>query len=200
MRGKQKTSLETFIGRMGGLCIEEQISKSSKITKLLKSASKKGSGIGKPDFILTHNTNSKYLFVVECKADRTKHESKNKDKYKDYAVDGALLYASFLCKEYDVVAVGVSGQNKEQLCVSYHLLLKGSEGRGAIDLKIDELKKYQDVLKVITAREEVQRRDYDELLTFFKRLNKKLQNAKIKEDKRSLFVSGVLIALKDLFF
>ena len=43
--------------------------------------------------------------VIECKADTKYHESqgKNKDQYKDYAVDGALLYGSYLSKEFNVI-------------------------------------------------------------------------------------------------
>ena len=49
-----------------------------------------------------------FIVVLECKADPSKHESPGRDKYSQYAVDGALLYASYLSKEYDVLAIGVS--------------------------------------------------------------------------------------------
>jgi hypothetical protein len=99
--------------------IEEQSSDIPKIDKLLKYASKKGEGKGRPEFIITFNENKDFLIVVECKADTTNHESTNKDKYSEYAVDGALLYASFLSKEYDVLAIAVSGETKQQLRVSH---------------------------------------------------------------------------------
>jgi Rps23 Pro-64 3,4-dihydroxylase Tpa1-like proline 4-hydroxylase len=50
------------------------------------------------EFIITFNKNKDILIVVECKADIKKHESTNKNKFSDYAVDGVLLYASFLLK------------------------------------------------------------------------------------------------------
>ena len=80
--------------------IEEQLSDNPIISKLLKSASKKGGGIGKPEFLITFAGNSDLIIVVECKAEITKHESKTKDKFSEYAVDGALLYASYLSKEF----------------------------------------------------------------------------------------------------
>ncbi|MDR1984558.1 MAG: hypothetical protein LBQ28_07035 [Prevotellaceae bacterium] len=57
--------------------IEEQSSDTPKIDKLLKTASKKGAGQGRPEFIITFNKNSDLLIVIECKADIAKHESSN---------------------------------------------------------------------------------------------------------------------------
>src|SRR3990167_3002641 len=79
--------------------IEEQRSDSIKIQKLLKNASKKGNNAGYPEFIIQVNDYKDFVIVIECKPDIKKHQSKNLDKYGDYAVDGALLYASFLSKE-----------------------------------------------------------------------------------------------------
>ena len=53
--------------------IEEQKSDNPKIDKLLKLASKKGSGQGRPEFLITYKTNPDLLIVIECKADITKH-------------------------------------------------------------------------------------------------------------------------------
>ena len=101
--------------------IEEQKSSNPKIDKLLKYASKKGSEKGYPEFIISFKNNPDFIIVVECKADIAKHQSSTLDNYDEYAVDGALLYASFLSKEYDVLAIGVSGQNKKELKVSHQI-------------------------------------------------------------------------------
>src|SRR3990167_6098099 len=61
--------------------LEEQASDIPKIDKLLKTASKKGGGKGKPEFLITFKSNSDLLIVIECKADVSKHESKSKDKF-----------------------------------------------------------------------------------------------------------------------
>ena len=58
--------------------IEEQKSDNAKIDKLLKTASKKGSGKGYPEFLITYKTNSNLLIVIECKADGTKTRKQNK--------------------------------------------------------------------------------------------------------------------------
>ena len=79
------------------IILEEQSSQNIRITALLKNASKSGSGRGFPEFIVQYNGKSNVLIVVECKADTTKHQSAkgNGKNYKDYAVDGVLLYSSF---------------------------------------------------------------------------------------------------------
>ena len=45
-------------------------------------------------------------------------------KHADYAVDGALLYASFLSKEFDVLAIGISGEEEHRFKMSHYLHLK----------------------------------------------------------------------------
>ena len=93
--------------------IEEQKSDKPNIAKLLKQASKSGTGAVYPEFMITID-NSDQLIVVECKADVKKHRSNTLKEYKDYAADGALLYSSYLSKEFDVIAIGVSGENEQE--------------------------------------------------------------------------------------
>ena len=178
--------------------IEEQASDVSKIDKLLKSASKKGTGKGRPEFIITYNKNADLLIVIECKADIRKHESPNRDKYVDFAVDGVLLYASFLAKEFDVLAIAVSGETKQQLKVSHFLHLKGE--RKATTIFGDKLLSAQDYLDGYLKSPEKFRQDYNTLLVFTKTLNEKLHTYKILESQRSLLISCILIALEDEAF
>uniref|UniRef100_UPI0025E0672B hypothetical protein n=1 Tax=uncultured Agrobacterium sp. TaxID=157277 RepID=UPI0025E0672B len=91
--------------------VEEQRSDNARITKLLKSASKAGGGAGMPEFILTCSRFPDLIIVIECKAKVTHHRSAALDQYKNFACDGALLYASYLSKSYDVIAIGVSGES-----------------------------------------------------------------------------------------
>src|SRR3990170_3644072 len=107
--------------------IEEQLSDNPKIDKLLKTASKKGGGKGKPEFLITFSGNSELIIVVECKAETIKHESPTKDKFSEYAVDGALLYASYLSKEFDVLAIGVSGQSNSTYRISHYFHPRGAQ-------------------------------------------------------------------------
>lgn len=94
------------------LIIEEQSSINPKIDKLLKNSSKSGNGAGRPEFIISFKNNPDNLIVIECKASISQHESKNRNLYKDYAVDGVLLYASYLKDAFNIIAIAVSGQNE----------------------------------------------------------------------------------------
>ena len=178
--------------------IEEQKSDNAKIDKLLKTASKKGSGKGYPEFLITYNTNSNLLIVIECKAEVTKHESKTKDKYSDYAVDGVLLYSSYLSKDFDVLAIAVSGESKRNLKVSHFLHLKGE--RKATEIFGDKLLSANDYLNGYLKSPEKFRQDYKTLLDFTKKLNENLHSHKILESQRSLLLSCILIALENTAF
>jgi len=121
MANERKTEIivrNQFNQFLNEIDIEEQKSDNIKIDKLLKTASKKGNGHGYPEFIITYKTNPNLIIVIECKADITKHESKNRDKYSEFSVDGALLYASYLSKDFDVIAIAVSGENKNNTKIS----------------------------------------------------------------------------------
>ena len=112
-----------------GVTIEKQKSDDPRIQKLLEYASKRGNGAGKPEFLIHSPSYPDFLVVIECKADHRKHESADKDKYADYAIDGALLYASYLSKTFDVLAIGVSGQDASTYRISHFLHLKGQKRR-----------------------------------------------------------------------
>ncbi len=108
------------------IIVEEQSSRNVKVDKLLKNASKSGLGKGRPEFIITDIHNSDDIIVIECKANTTQHESDTKQNYKNYAVDGVLLYASFLKKEFNVTAIAVSGETDKEKKVSTYIWLKNA--------------------------------------------------------------------------
>lgn len=137
--------------------IEGKKSDNLRIKKLLKNASKIGGGDGYPDFIISIKKEFNFLIVVECKADIRKHESKELDKYSEYAVDGVLLYSSYLSKEFDVLSIAVSGENKDELKVSHFLQLMGEDKPRKIfgkrfwficwEEKLSQLKNFRSLLK-----------------------------------------------------
>jgi type I restriction enzyme M protein len=178
--------------------VEEQISDNAKINKLLATASKKGQGRGKPEFLITYKKNSDFIIVIECKSAITKHQSQNRDKYSEYAVDGALLYASYLSKDFDVLAIAVSGETKESLKISHFLHLK--DEKTAIEVFSNKLLSAQDYLDGYLKNPAKFRQDYNTLLEFSKKLNEKLHKNKILESQRSLLISCILIALEDEAF
>ncbi|MBU0580339.1 MAG: SAM-dependent methyltransferase [Candidatus Margulisbacteria bacterium] len=198
MANERKTEIiirKHFDRYMDVLDIEEQISDNAKIDKLLKNASKKGTGKGYPEFIITYKTNPDLLIVIECKANATKHESSGRDKYSDYAVDGVLLYASYLSKSFDVLAIAISGETKQSLKISHFLHLKGEKKSTAIF--DDKLLSADNYLNGYLRSPEKFRQDYNALLYFTKELNETLHAHKILESQRSLLISSILIALEN---
>jgi hypothetical protein len=178
--------------------IEEKSSDNPKIDKLLKNASKKGFGKGYPEFIISFKNNPNFLIVVECKANINKHESKNRDCYSDFAVDGSLLYASYLSKEFDILAIAVSGESIQNLKISHFLHLKNQK-KASVFLG-NEFLPPENYLKEYLKSPEKFRQDYDALLDFAKKLNEKLHTHKVLENQRSLLISCVLIALENQAF
>lgn len=180
------------------ITFEEQSSNNPKITKLLKNASKKGKGIGKPEFLISIDDERDLLIVIECKADILKHESKGRDQFADYAVDGTLLYSSYLSKEYNVLSLAVSGVKKDHIRVSYFIQMIGK--KNVEQIFGNTLITIDDILAGL--RQDIAKRDekYEELLDYSQVLNSDLHKLKIKEDRRSLLVSGILIALKNQDF
>lgn len=183
--------LETII-------LEEQSSDNPKIKKLLATASKSGLGAGFPEFIIQYKDNPDFIIVVECKADITRHESPNKDKYRDFAVDGALLYSSYLSREFDVLSIAVSGETNTDKRISHFLQMKGE--RKAVGIFSNKLLSVDDYIEGYLKSPEKFRQDYEKLLTFSKNLNEKLHGYKIIESDRALLISCILIALENKAF
>lgn len=167
---------------------------SEKVKKLLSNASKKGTKNGIPDFILRSYRYPDIIFLVECKPDTKFHESKNRDKYGDYAVDGVLLYSSFVSKEFDVLSIALSG-TEDNYEVSAFWQLKGTDE--IQEVKSDDLLPYENYLRLILESDAAFHRDYSQLLSYAKLLNAALHKKKIKESYRALLISGVLVALQN---
>lgn len=180
------------------IIIEEQSSDNVKIKKLLSTASKGGSGAGYPEFIIQYKNNPDFIIVVECKADITKHESLDRDKYRDFSVDGVLLYSSFLSKEFDVLSIAISGESNANNKISHFLQVKGD--KKATEIFSNKLLPADDYLSGYIKSPEKFRQDYEKLLNFSKELNEKLHTHKIVESDRGLLISCILIALENKAF
>ena len=175
--------------------IEREQTADPTIDKLLKNASKRGSGKGYPDFIITSPTVAKdFVCVVECKADTARHQSDTLTNYTDYAVDGARLYAGYLSKEKDVLYVGVSGQNKNELRVNHFIQLKDEKHSQEI-LNPNKLYPFNDLIEQY--KKSRFRVDYESLIKYTRTLNEELHKKKIPENNRAILFSGILIALED---
>jgi len=178
--------------------IEEQKSDNPVVQKQLKTASKRGNGAGYPEFIVSFQ-NSNLVIVVECKADIRNHKSKTLDNFSNFAVDGALLYASYLSKEFDVIAMGVSGESKNELQIDTFLQIKGEKKARDLGIKkIYDFEDYFNILKKDTTKKDL---DIRQLMEYSKILNKHLRDVfEFEENQRPLIVSAILLALEDESF
>ena len=143
-------------------------------------ASKRLSGNqGSPDYTAKDKKNE-LLIVIECKSDVNKHQTyDNLDDYKngigtakeisEYAINGALHYASYVNYAYDVVAVAVSGVSKDNYrCTSFYLP-KNSE---LSNIYLLEDGTYNDTLMIPHNYREM----IDELLGKYKEEREKVEN------------------------
>ena len=183
------------------IIIEEQKSQDKRIQQLLKTASKSGSGNGGyPEFIISWLSDPNFILVVECKADTKNHESTLRDNPKDYAVDGVLHYAKFLSKEYNVIAIAVSGVSEGSLTISNFLYPCGAENYKTLTnekgVTVNEIISYSDYYRLASFDPEVEKKRYQDLIAFSRNLHELIWTAaKISEEDKPLLVSGTLIAL-----
>lgn len=175
---------------------EEQRSSIKRIQELLHGESKgKGKGNGCPEFILSFPTNSNYVIVVECKAMVKDHESVSRDDAVKYAVDGVLHYAKALSKEYNVIAIAVSGQKEYELLVSHFYWKKGSEEYTELaDKKLLGIDDYMQVFADQFFISDFYTRDIALKASY---LNEEFNNYTIPEYNRCTMISAMLLALID---
>lgn len=194
-----------------GLIIEAQQSKNNLIQSLLtgkgngKGASKRGNGVGRPEFIITSPAHPSVVLVVECKAEPKKHESPNRDLAADYAVDGVLHYARVLSKGFDVIALAVSGETEEELLVSTFKVPRGSsEGVELVDTNgspVNWLASYDNLMRWFEFDPKVKLARHKDLMSSAKKLHNFLRDvAGCTEEQKPLLISACLIALKDNSF
>ena len=175
---------------------EEQRSSIKRIQELLHGESKgKGKGNGCPEFILSFPTNSNYGIVVECKAMVKDHESVSRDDAVKYAVDGVLHYAKALSKEYNVIAIAVSGQTEYELLVSHFYWKKESEEYTELaDKKLLGIDDYMQVFADQFFISDFYTRDIALKASY---LNEEFNNYTIPEYNRCTMISAMLLALID---
>lgn len=179
---------------------EEQKSSNKRIIDCLAKASKSLTGKpGRPEFIITFPSQSmEYLIVIECKADVKMHVSENRDKAKDYAVDGALHYSSYLSEEFNVLSIAVSGENLDELVISQFLQHKGQ--KEIVQLKDNKLLTLFDYAHAFQNEQFAYNLKDVNIVEKAIVLNDKFQECSISEGMRNTMVSGILLALQDDVF
>lgn len=221
---------------------QDDYKKNEELEKLLKHSSKNSkflwtdkSDYGKPEFIII-NTENDLAIVIECKPP-SKINNHISNYLKDnnelvqkstiiskYAVDGALHYAKFLSKKYNVIAIGISGiHNSEELQVSTYYWEKNKElfwdkltieKKGKDDeilnycygpfvsLKLTSLQSYAYYKSYIDREIKKIVKDFNEEKAMLSatELNVMLDGAGVNTTVRALLVSGLLLALRDTTF
>ena len=126
-----------------GIVVEEQQSDNEEIAKLLSEASKAETGQpGMPEFIIWKK-GVDTVVIIECKASAEDHASRNYGQPRRYAVDGVLHYAKSLKDGYNVVAIAVSGVNKDAMKTSVFLWDKrGSTYEKSPQYEIEKFDRY----------------------------------------------------------
>ena len=177
------------------IILEEQQSNHPQIKRLLSEASKSGSGNqGWPEFIIRFLGAPDLVAVIECKPSTLKHQSESLDKPKEFAVDGALHYASYLSKGFDVLAIATSGEREDQFKVSHFLQLKKQDTPASTFG--NKLLPPSDYVKGYFNNPDKFRQDYESLQKFMHDLNSQLHADKVVEGERSILISAILIALE----
>lgn len=174
---------------------EEQKSSNKTISQLLVGMSKTGGkGNGAPEFIISFPTDSRYLIIVECKAKASFHESKSRNKAKDYAVDGVLHYAKALSSAYDVIAIAVSGETTEELLVSHFLWKKESDTYEEL-IEDKSLLPIDSYLHLFANEQFADNLRNIDIVAKAIELNEDYKNYSIQEQTRNTMVSAMLLSL-----
>ena len=189
----------------GDLHVERQHSDAPEIQRVLERASKRGTGkIGKPDLIIRPQAGGNLLLVIECKADPKDHESKNQDCPETHAVDGALHYAGHLAKDFDVIAIGVSGQSEDALSVTSYRQRKGEKKAQLLVSEhgvVQQLLEFAEYERLLSFEPTNRLEAIKDLMTYSRELHNYMRdNAKLAEAEKPLLVSAALIALQNRAF
>lgn len=182
--------------------IMEQTSENPKIQNLLKNASKSGKGVGRPDFIIE---TEKLLIIVECKANTKFQISSDyilNPNTKDYAVDGALWYASHLKEKFDVIAIGASGETIEELEINNYFFTKHNKSFDVItdeyNKPINRILSESDYLSNISRNPIIEKKRLEDLMKYSRELHSYIHSKTGIEDKhKPLLVSAIMLALQN---
>ncbi|MFJ7371026.1 class I SAM-dependent DNA methyltransferase [Lysinibacillus sp. NPDC098008] len=182
--------------------IEKRLIKNPEIRKLLSKASKKlgSENAGYPDIYTPLGIRGDFILIAECKGDINKHETNDYSNPQNYAVDGIVHYASFLSKEYNVIALGVSGMTNDELKISTFFFPKGEKSSDYNSLKLD-------INTVISPENYLNACIYSHSFKHAKmlelnKLSRELHNymrdyAKLAENEKPLLIGAVILALLD---
>jgi hypothetical protein len=185
--------------------VEKQQSTVEAIRCALAKAGKGGKGgRGYPEFIITAPDTPDMVVLIECKADVRFHESPDRNKPVEYAVDGVLHYARQLSRDYTTIAIAASG-NKKSSRWSLMLVPKGEveprDLRSPTGAVINKMVPLSDLIAAAAFDPAVQARRTRDLIQFSMEMHEFMRDeAEMSEQEKPLAVAGTLIALgNDVF-
>jgi len=181
MSNKSETKTENFFRKFYGT---STFIEKAAIPKTCGFKSKRGTvNIGYPDFF---REEEEYAIVVEAKADDMKA-----------AEDDLVFYMTKNSIKKDILGIAISGQSKSALSVSYWLRLFGN--KEIVKLQCgDGMLSLNSLQKVVHKSKYKEKISAESLITTLKYLNKRFHDKnKVSVTNRSLFFSGLLIALTD---
>lgn len=162
--------------------------------------SKGGNGKAKPEFIITLKDDINTIIVVECKKQTRAHSTLLFDKPNGFSVDGALYYAKFLKEEYNVIAIGVSGTEKDKTLIDVFYWGKGQETPQKQNKLHNIFLTPINYLKAIKGEKISKAYSLDEIRTTALEFHDKLREIKVTEKQKPVFIAGILIALENQDF
>lgn len=187
--------------------IEKQQSNHPIINNLLANSSKKNTGQkGYPEFIIQNRKYKDLIYVIEAKADTHDHSSLNYDQPDKKAVDGALHYAKYLAKEFNVIAIGISG-DQEYFKMHQYLIKRQQDDELP---NTPELINFQNDSKIINPIEVI-----SYLIDISKLKQQRLQNVKkhtinihnifreklkVSDEQKPILISLILLSLQNTDF
>ena len=187
------------------------------LKEIFKKASKKQTmrSKGTPDYVVTLD-DSDIIVIIECKGNAEDHSvfGDNIEEYarhgyggpeetEKYAINGALWYASFLKADYDVIAVGISGQTESDAKVTSFVWPKGEDisnivpiENGYLDESLVSIKQYQkDIDTVLGRRAKTEEAIRKQLRRYTLDCANFLRQNGIEDNSKAGFVSAIILGL-----
>jgi type I restriction enzyme M protein len=194
-----------FYDDSAAILVEKQQSAIVAIRNALAKASKSGKGgRGSPEFIITASAAPDIVVIIECKGEVARHESAERNRPKDFAVDGVLHYARALSSRYSVVAIGVSGDSRASRWSAFIFPLGETEPKPLLSpsgAEIDRIVPMEDLIRAASFDAAVHAQRTKNLIQFSSEMHVFMRDeAELEEKEKPLVVAGTLIALRNSVF
>lgn len=156
-----------------------------------------GKGHAEPEYVITLKKDLNTVIVIECKKSIKDHESEYRNKPKKYAVDGVLYYAKFLKDNYNVIAIAVSGTEKEKIKTNAFYWVKNQKDYSELLKTKDIILEPENYLKLVNGEKVQKQYSLEEINQTAVTMHESLRQNKMTEKLKPLFIAGILIALQD---